>query len=91
MTLLRVLCVLLILSGIGGVAAGEDSAVGGWWLIVVFAALLVLTFVGGRSRLSPTDDHRPQARRSQLIGAAVAVVAIAIVAPIVFVMLLGGG
>ncbi len=50
MTLLRVLCVLLIMSGIDDIAAGEDSALGGWWLIIVFSGLLLLTFVGGRSR-----------------------------------------
>ena len=84
------MCVLLILSGIGGVAAGEDSAVGGWWLIIVFSGVLLLTFVGSRSRTPATDDPRSQARRSRLITATVVVVAIAVIAPIALVMLLGG-
>jgi len=37
--------VLVIQSGIAGVAVGDPAALEGWWLIVVFGAILLLTFV----------------------------------------------
>ena len=85
------MCVLLILSGISGVAAGDQSATAGWWLIVLFSTLLFLTFVGGRSRDPSTGDSRTRTRRSRLLTAGVAVLAIVVTAPVIFAMLLGGG
>jgi len=45
-----VVCVLLIMSGIAGVAVGGQSALAGWWLIVVFGVVMLFTFRGWRSR-----------------------------------------
>jgi len=50
MTLLRLICVLMIQSGIAGVAAGDGSALVGRWLIVVFGTILVLTFTSPTTR-----------------------------------------
>jgi uncharacterized membrane protein HdeD (DUF308 family) len=55
MGLLRVLCILMIVSGIAGVAVGHQSAVAGWWLIIVFGAALLLTFAW----LAPQPVQRP--------------------------------
>ena len=55
MGLLRVLCILMIVSGIAGVAVGDQSAVAGWWLIVVFGAALLLTFAWS----APQPVQRP--------------------------------
>jgi hypothetical protein len=59
--------------------------------MVVFSTLLFLTFVGGRSRDPSTDAPRSRTRRSRLLTAGVAVLAIVVTAPVTFAMLLGGG
>jgi hypothetical protein len=51
--LARVVCVLMILSGIAGVVVGDASALAGWWLIVVFGTVLVLTFAWPTTRPAP--------------------------------------
>ena len=90
MTLLRFMCVLLILSGIGGVSAGETSAVAGWWLIVVFGGILLLTFLlAGKPRAANGPPQRLLEMRPATI-AGVALV-ILVVVPLAFVMLAGGG
>jgi len=44
MTLLRLICILMVQSGIAGAAVGDSSALVGWWLIVVFGTVLLWTF-----------------------------------------------
>lgn len=54
MNLLRVVCVLMIMSGIAGVAVGDTSAVAGWWLIAVFGVILLATFALPLARRTPS-------------------------------------
>ena len=89
MTLLRVMCVLLILSGIGGVAAGESSAVGGWWLIVIFGAILLLTSLRARTPRSP-DGPPVRLLGMRPVTVAAVTLAILVIVPVAFVMLAGG-
>lgn len=87
--LLRVACVLMVLSGIVGVSVGGQSAAAGWWLIVVFTVLLLLTFVGGSGALS-TDQARPQARRFRPSTVGLVIVAIVVIVPVALLMLFDG-
>ena len=82
MVVLRALCVLMVLSGIAGVAAGEEVAAGGWWLIVVFSGLLALTFV--------RHEGRP-AVGSRVVTIGAAIMTILIVVPVVLLPVAGGG
>ena len=82
------MCVLLILSGIAGVAVGEESAVAGWWLLIVFSGLLALTFIGDRSS---APSKTPQSRtRSYLIRATGVVLGALVLVPFAMFMLAGG-
>ncbi len=82
------MCVLLILSGIAGVAVGEESAVAGWWLLIVFSGLLALTFIGDRSS---APSAAPQSRiRSYLIRATGVVLGALVLVPFAMFMLAGG-
>ncbi len=87
MLLLRAMCVLLILSGIAGVAVGDESAVAGWWLIVVFSSLLAVTFIGDRS--SVPSDMRNSRMRSRLVTAGGVVLGVLILVPLAMLMLAG--
>lgn len=88
MLLLRAMCVLLVLSGIAGVAVGDEAAVTGWWLIVVFSGLLSVTFIGDRS--SKPSDMRNSRMRSRLITAGGVVLGVLIFTPLAMLMLAGG-
>ena len=82
------MCVLLVVSGIAGVAAGEESALAGWWLIVVFSGLLALTFIGDRSSASSKTPHSPP--RSVLVRASGVLLGVLVLVPFAMFMLAGG-
>lgn len=41
-------CVVLVISGIAGIALGGPSAMAGWWLVIVFGFLLAWIIAGVR-------------------------------------------
>lgn len=78
----------MILSGIGGVAVGDESATAGWWLIVVFTGLLLLTFAGGEAGVAA--DQPRSTSRTWPITAGLVIVAVFVIVPIALFMLAGG-
>jgi hypothetical protein len=45
-TAFLILGLAIVLSGVGGIAVGGDSAAAGWWLVIVGALIVTFGMVG---------------------------------------------